>query len=84
MSGFYSGTDPAAGTASSYADKVFYGFRLVHATGQLLIEVVKDGSLVALPDPHIINVDDYANWVWSSDALSFTFTPRGHLQVQFL
>lgn len=84
MSGFYTGSDPAAGTTSSYGDKVFYGIRLVHATGQLLIEVIKDGSLVALPDENIINVDDYASWVWSSDALSFSFTPKGHLQVKFL
>ena len=84
MTGFYTGSDPAAGTTSSYADKVFYGFRLVHTTGQLVIDVIKDGSLVKLPDPNIINTDDYVNWIWSSDALSFSFTPNGHLQVQFL
>ena len=84
MSGFYTGVDTAAGTIDSYANKVFYGIRLVHATGQLLIEVIKDGSLVSLPQDNIINVDDYANWVWSSDALAFSFSSNGHLQVKFL
>jgi hypothetical protein len=44
--GFYTGTD--------YADKTFYGFKLIQATGDLNIDIINDDSTVQLPQPGYI------------------------------
>jgi hypothetical protein len=76
MAGFYEGTD--------LADKTFYGFRFNPDTGGLEVEVINDGSPVALPDEGIIDKYDYRQWVWSRDTLKFQWGNNGHLQVKFL
>jgi hypothetical protein len=74
--GFYSGTD--------LADKTFYGFRLDPNTGNLNIEIINDGSVVALPQDGAINKYDYKQWIWTKDTLRFQWGNNGHLQVKFL
>jgi hypothetical protein len=76
MAGFYEGTD--------LADKTFYGFRFNPDTGNLEVEIINDGSPVALPAEGIIDKYDYKQWVWSRDTLKFQWGNRGHLQVKFL
>jgi hypothetical protein len=75
MSGFYEGTD--------LAEKTFYGFRLNHADGGLVVEVINDGSPVVLPQQDVVDPNDYKQWVWSQDTLRFVWD-RGHLQVKII
>ncbi len=76
MAGFYEGTD--------LADKTFYGFRLNPADGGLNIEIINDGSPVALPQDGVIDPNDYKQWFWSRDTVRFQWGSNGHLQVKFL
>ena len=76
MSGFYEGSD--------LADKTFYGFRYNPKTGHLDVEVINDGSPVALPQTGMVDANDYRQWVWTRDTLGFQWGNNGHLQVKFL
>lgn len=76
MAGFYEGTD--------LANKTFYGFRLDVDSGNLNIEIINDGSLVALPQDNIIDKNDYKQWVWTQDTLQFQWGNNGHLQVKLV
>lgn len=76
MSGFYQGSD--------LADKTFYGFRLDPATGNLNVEKINDGSPVALPQDNSIDANDYKQWIWTRDTLTFEWGNNGHLMVKFL
>lgn len=76
MSGFYQGSD--------LADKTFYGFRLDAATGNLNVEKINDGSPVVLPQESVIDANDYKQWVWTRDTLTFQWGNNGHLMVKFL
>ncbi len=76
MAGFYEGTD--------LANKTFYGFRLDADSGNLNIEIINDGSLVALPQDNIIDKNDYKQWVWTQDTLQFQWGNNGHLQVKIV
>ena len=75
MAGFYDGTD--------LADKTFYGFRLNRGDGGLNVEVINDGSAVVLPQPDVVDPNDYKQWVWSQNTLQFQWD-GGHLQVKIL
>lgn len=78
MSGFYDGTD--------YANKTFYGFKLIQATGELNIDVIDDDTaVVRLPQPtYILAPNQYVNWVWSTDVYQFQWGANGHLEMVFL
>ena len=72
--GLYDGTD--------LADKVFYGLRLNHATGDLTVEVIDDGSeLIVLPQDDVVDPNAYKITLWSRDTLDFRIDARGHLQL---
>lgn len=74
--GIYEGT--------ALADKTFYGFRLNNADGNLTIETINDGSLVSLPQPGVIDSDDYKAWFWSADTVLFRWGTNGHLLMEML
>jgi len=76
MAGFYTGSD--------LGDKTFYGFRLDADNGNLDIEIINDGTPVALPQESAVDKNDYKQWVWTRDTLRFQWGPNGHLQVVFL
>jgi hypothetical protein len=78
MSGFYDGTD--------YANKTFYGFKLIQATGQLSIDVINDGTAtVSLPQStYILAPNQYVSWVWSTDVYQFRWGTNGHLEMVFI
>lgn len=76
MAGFYEGND--------FANKTFYGFRLDPDSGNLNIEIINDGSVVALPQDNIIDKYDYKQWVWTQDTLQFQWGNNGHLQVKIV
>lgn len=76
MAGFYEGSD--------LSDKTFYGFRLNPDTGNLNIEVINDGSVVSLPQEHIIDKYDYKTWFWTRDTAQLEFTDNGHLLMRLL
>jgi hypothetical protein len=77
MAGFHTGTD--------LADKTFYGFKLIQATGDLNVDVINDGSTVSLPQPgYIIGPNEYVNWVWSTDTYQFRWGNKGHLEMVFV
>lgn len=76
MAGFYVGND--------LANKTFYGFRLDPDSGNLNIEIINDGSVVALPQDNIIDKYDYKQWVWTQDTLQFQWGNNGHLQVKLV
>lgn len=73
MGGFYTGTD--------LANKTFYGFRLTQETGNLDVDVIKNGDgVVSIPDPtYILAPNQYVNWVWSSSTYQFQWGDDGHL-----
>ena len=56
-----------------------YSFRFNVATGNLSIVRTTGGSEVKLPDSHIINLEDYAETVWSDKLLTFSFSSANHL-----
>lgn len=76
MTGFYEGTD--------LADKTFYGFRLNPDNGGLNIEVINDGSPVALPQTGVIDKYDYKQWFWTRDTVQFQFDNKGHLLMRLV
>ena len=78
MSGFYDGTD--------YANKTFYGFKLIQATRQLDIDVINDDTVtVNLPDTtYILAPNQYVTWVWSTDVYQFRWGANGHLEMVFI
>jgi hypothetical protein len=76
MSGIYEGTD--------LADKTFFGFRLDPATGNLDVEVINDGTSVALPQEGVIDPLDYRAWLWSRNTVQFEINGNGHLLMRML
>ncbi len=64
---------------STLPDNVFYGFRLNNSTGHLNIEKIDGDTPIALPQENIINANDYKQWVWTTNTLSFSFSETGHL-----
>lgn len=76
MSGFYEGTD--------LANKVFYGFRLDHDTGNLNIEVLDGDTPVSLPQDGVIDKYDYKQWLWSRDTIQFEWGNKGHLLMRLI
>lgn len=68
----------------SYGDKVFHGFRLDPATGNLSIEILDGDTPVVLPVPDVIDPFDYKQWVWSTDTLEFDWGTKGHLHMRIL
>ena len=74
MAGFYSGTD--------LADKTFHGFRLNNQTGDLNVEIINDGQTpVVLPQPGVIDPNDYKQWFWTRDTVRFQWGAGGHLHM---
>lgn len=71
--GFYTGTD--------LANKTFYGFKLIQATGNLDIDVIKNGDgVVSIPDPTYINApNQYVQYIWSTGTYTFQWGENGHL-----
>ena len=63
-----------------------YSFRFNVATGNLSIVRNTGGSEVKLPDSHIINLEDYAETVWSDKLLSFSWSTAnpGHLNCEIV
>lgn len=56
------------------ANKVFYGFKLNHATGKLTVDKIDDSeTVVRLPDEHLLRADDYKHWVWTRSTLVFSW-----------
>lgn len=77
MAGFHEGTD--------FANKTFYGFKLIQSTGDLNIDVINDGSTVSLPEPgYIIGPNEYVNWIWSTGTYQFRWGNKGHLEMVFI
>ena len=66
------------------ADKTFFGFRYNHVTGKLTVEKLSDGDVVSLPNPEIVNANDYKHWVWTKSNLSFSWNSsrKTHLLVE--
>jgi hypothetical protein len=66
------------------ADKTFYGFRYNHLTGKLQVEKINDGDVVSLPDPSVVDANDYKQWVWTRSNLSFSWnnSRKTHLLVE--
>jgi hypothetical protein len=76
--GTYTGTD--------LSDKVFYGFRLDNATGDLTVEVVDDGTVI-IPDfdDGSIDANSYKTSIWTRNTLNFEFNnSNGHLHLVFI
>lgn len=73
MGGVYTGTD--------LANKTFYGFKLTQATGNLDVDVIKNGDgVVSIPDPtYIVGPNEYVNWIWSTSTYQFQWGDDGHL-----
>lgn len=73
MGGVYTGTD--------LANKTFYGFKLTQATGNLDVDIIKNGDgVVSIPDPtYIVGPNQYANWIWSTSTYQFQWGDDGHL-----
>jgi hypothetical protein len=77
-------------TGKDLADKVFYGFDLNIATGNLDIRIIDDEtSVVREPDetasPYIIDPEAYKAYMWSRDTITFSFNPaNGHLHMTYL
>lgn len=77
MAGFHTGTD--------FADKTFYGFKLLQAEGNLQIDIINDGSTVKIPEPgYIVGPNEYVNWVWSTGTYQFRWGDKGHLEMVFV
>lgn len=76
MAGIYEGND--------LADKTLYGFRLNPDNGNLDIEIINDGSVVALPQDGAIDKYDYKQWFWSRDMVRFSWNNKGHLIAEFV
>lgn len=77
MAGFHVGTD--------LANKTFYGFKLIQASGDLNVDVINDGSTVNLPQPdYIVGPNEYVNWIWSTDTYQFRWGSKGHLEMVFI
>jgi len=55
----------------SFASKTFYGARYNNETGNLVIEVINDGSPVKLPAENIIDKNDYKTWFWTKYTVQF-------------
>jgi hypothetical protein len=68
-----------------FGEDTFYGFRLCPVTGKLQIEIISEGNgTVQLPFDYILNVYDYRQWLWSKQALGFSFSNKGHLLMTTL
>ena len=53
-------------------DKKFYGFRFNAQTGKLTVDEINDSiMLIRLPEPNVINANDYKTWIWSQNTLTF-------------
>jgi len=77
MAGFHTGTD--------LADKTFYGFKFIQATGDLNVDIINDGSTVNLPQPeYILAPNQYVNWIWSTGTYQFRWGTKGHLEMVFI
>lgn len=77
MAEFHTGTD--------LANKTFYGFKLIQATGDLNVDIIKDGSVVHLPEPgYIVGPNEYVNWIWSTGTYQFQWGAKGHLEMVFI
>lgn len=78
MAGFYTGTD--------LANKTFYGFRLTQETGNLDVDIIKNGDgVVSIPDPtYIIGPNQYVNWIFSTSTYQFRWGANGHLEMVFV
>ena len=63
-----------------------YSFRFNVANGNLSIVRTTGGSEVKLPDSHIINLEDYAETVWSNTLLTFSWSTAnpGHLNCEIV
>lgn len=62
------------------ADKTFYGFKLINATGDCNIDIINDGSLVKLPQTgYIVGPDEYLAHFWSNGTYRFQWGDKGHL-----
>jgi hypothetical protein len=78
MAGFYEGTD--------LANKTFYGFKLIQATGDLNVDIIQNGDgVVSLPEPtYIVGPNQYVNWIFSTSTYQFRWGPKGHLEMVFV
>jgi len=62
------------------ADKAFYGFLLDPKSGDLMVDVIANGSKpIVFPDPNNPQVGDYRQFVVTDRTLTFQIDARGHL-----
>lgn len=76
MPGIYEGTE--------LADKTFYGVRSDNQTSHTSLEVIRDSTPVVLPQPGVIDPQDYKTWFWSDNDIKLQWGSNGHLQLVML
>ena len=78
----YIGVQP--GDPATHSHQTFYGFKLDKSTGNLTVFAINDGS-VKIPDSgRIIDENDYREYFWSQDKLTYAWGTGGHLEVIYL
>lgn len=59
---------------------VFYGLRIDPLKQHLIIDVIPPGQgTIKLPTEQSQTADDYRQWIWSKNQLSFSIDSEGHL-----
>tara|TARA_R100001377_G_C3168549_1_gene102197 strand:- start:114 stop:359 length:246 start_codon:yes stop_codon:yes gene_type:complete len=76
----YIGAQPT--DTPSLSHQTFYGFKYNVATGNLTIDVIDDDTkVIKLPDPSILDAEDYTDHFWSQDGVSYGWGNNGHIKV---
>jgi hypothetical protein len=76
----YIGAQPA--DAPSLSHQTFYGFKYNPATGSLVVDIIDDDTkVIKLPDPNILDMEDYTDHFWSQDGVSYGWGNNGHIKV---
>lgn len=58
----------------SFAEAVFYGFKIDALAGTLSLDIINDGSVIELPTEVVDHPDDYKTWIWTKNTLQFSWS----------
>lgn len=67
--------------------QTFVGFRVDVTTGNLLIEVINDGSEISVEEPLYIEDSSayaYRTWLFTRYSTNFSWGNKGHLRVEVI
>ena len=75
---------PGQTSLEDIVDQAFYGVKQNTQTSAVVIDRILGDEPISLPDQFVTLSNDYRNWVWTYNTLTFSWGTGGRLLMEVL